>query len=227
MNRWLGFDHRPQLDQALADHLAGCLRRDIEERGHATLAMSGGSTPLGMLQRLSRCELEWDQVTVTLVDERWVAADHPDSNERMVRENLLQGPAAAARLIGLKTAHATAVEGLAECRRRIAGLTLPFTAVVLGMGGDGHTASWFPRARNLEQLLAPLQDEQVAATDPVTAAHERITLTLPAVLASAEVIIHITGEDKRSVLEAASDEAYPVAAVLAQVHSPVTIWWAP
>lgn len=226
-DRWRLFEDRDALALALAEHLAQRLREDIAERGEASLALSGGSTPKPMFQALAQQELDWRNVSLTLVDERWVDGDHPDSNERLLRENLHRGPAAAARFIGLKTPHPRASEGEGEAGARIAALPRPFSAVVLGMGGDGHTASWFPQAANLPRLLDLEGGALVAATEPVTAPHTRMTLTLPAVLNSREVILHITGEDKRAVLGDAIARGYPVAAMLKQSTTPLSIWWAP
>ena len=97
MSEWQTCANRAELDLLLANHIAGRLRRDIAERGQASLAVSGGSTPKGMFHTLSHCELDWSQVFVTLVDERWVAPDNEDSNERLVRDHLLQHRAASAR----------------------------------------------------------------------------------------------------------------------------------
>ena len=227
MSEWREFAGREQLDTALAQHLARALQRDLAARSAASMALSGGSTPRGMCRALANCALDWDKVLLTLVDERWVNADHPDSNERLLRENLLCGEASRSHLVGLKTAHADALDALEEVRQKLARLPMPFTAVVLGMGGDGHTASWFPRAENLRDLLFPGEGQLVGATDPITAPHQRITLTLPAVLHSREIIIHITGEQKRDVLQAAAAEGHPIAAVTMQHATPVTIWWAP
>jgi len=227
MSEWREFDSRDALDSALAGHLARLLARDIESRGSASLAVSGGSTPKGMFARLAAQYLPWEQVWITLVDERWVGPDSPDSNERLVRDNLLTGPASRANFVGMKTAHADAGDGLAEATRRLAGLPQPFSCVVLGMGGDGHTASWFPQADNLAQLLDPAGEAMLGTCDPVTAPHQRITLTLPVVLRSREIILHITGEDKRAVLAAAVEQHYPVAAITAQTANPATSWWAP
>ncbi len=227
MNDWRMFSERPELDKALAVYIADRLRQDIGLYGQAALALSGGSTPLGMLRDLSACPLDWSKVTVTLVDERWVPPEHPDSNERLLRDNLLQQQAASAQLVGLKTGHDSAEAGLQESRRKVAHLSRPFTLVILGMGGDGHTASWFPGARNLDQLLSSTGQDTLMSTQPPSAPHSRITLTLPAVLDSREIIIHITGEEKRAVLEAAPERGYPVAAVLKQAAPPVTVWWAP
>lgn len=224
---WHTFDSTAELDAALADHLADVLRADIARRGAASLALSGGGTPKAMFRALSRAQLPWADTALTLVDERWVDNDHADSNERLLRENLLQHAAAAAQLTGLKTPHARATEGEGEANARVAALPRPFTAVVLGMGSDGHTASWFPQAANLHRLLDSRGAELVAATEPVTAPHARMTLTLPAVLASGEIIVHITGEQKKAVLGEAIARGYPIAAILQQTHTPVSIWWAP
>jgi 6-phosphogluconolactonase len=224
MSDWSRFDNAAALDQALAQHLAGRLAADIAEHGRASLAVSGGGTPANMFRLLSHCELDWSRVWLTLVDERCVATDSPDSNERLLREKLLQNRAAAARFISMADAGA---EGLAALGREIAAIPRPFSAVVLGMGGDGHTASWFPRAANLTTLLDPTNPAQVAETEPVTAPHRRLTLTLAAVLGSREIILHITGSAKQAVLERAREQHYPVAAILDQQVTPVTIWWAP
>lgn len=224
MNEWHIFAGSGELDRALAEHLGKRLQTDIERHGHASLAVSGGSTPIGMFRKLSSCELDWSRVWLTLVDERRVATDSPASNERMLRENLLQNRAAAARFISLAD---NGADGVAALGRALDAIPRPFSAVVLGMGGDGHTASWFPGAANLPALLDPANPADVAETMPVTAPHERLTLTLAAVLKSREILIHITGEDKKTLLENARAEQHPVAAILQQTVTPASIWWAP
>jgi 6-phosphogluconolactonase len=227
MSDWRRYPGQAELDRALAEHIAGQLRDDIKRRGQASLAVSGGNTPVGMFRQLSRCELDWPRVFITLVDERWVTPEDTDSNERLVRANLLQNLAAAAHFTSLKSEHDNACDALTTITRRLAAIPQPFTVVVLGMGGDGHTASWFPRATNLTALLDPTELQVVAATNPVTAPHQRMTLTLATVLRSRTIIIHITGEHKEAVLRGASENHYPVAAILEQATTPVTVWWAP
>ena len=221
------FSNRGELDAALADHVAELLRQDIDQRGSASLAVPGGSTPRGMFAKLAGCELDWSRVWITLVDERWVEPDHDDSNEKLVRENLLQDRAAAANFIGLKSPGDNAAAGLPATAEQLTPLPRPFTCVVLGMGGDGHTASWFPQAKNLAELVDPESADELGATYPVTAPHQRITLTLPAVLNSRAVILHITGDEKRSVLAEASARGYPIAVITEQQTNPASIWWAP
>jgi len=224
MNEWHIFAGSEELDRALAEHLGKRLQTDIQRHGHASLAVSGGSTPTGMFRKLSSCELDWSRVWLTLVDERRVATDSPASNERMLRENLLQNRAAAARFISLAD---NGADGVAALGRALNAIPRPFSAVVLGMGGDGHTASWFPGAANLRALLDPANPADVAETVPVKAPHERLTLTLAAVLKSREILIHITGEAKKTLLEHARAEQHPVAAILRQTVTPASIWWAP
>ncbi len=224
MSEWRCFDSRPALDEALAGHLARGLAEDIARHGGASLAVSGGSTPTGMFRKLSRQDLDWERVWLTLVDERCVPTDSADSNERLLRENLLRDKAIGARFLGLAGACSG---GIAAITAQIAALPGPFTSVVLGMGTDGHTASWFPQTANLASLLDPHNPARVAQTDPVTARHHRITLTLSAVLHSREIIVHITGQDKKDLLENTGVTAYPVYAALSQQTTPVSIWWAP
>ncbi|HEY7775393.1 MAG TPA: 6-phosphogluconolactonase [Kineobactrum sp.] len=227
MNEWKIYPTRSELDEALAGHLAAALSADLTTQPRSSIALSGGSTPKDMFRCLSAADLDWPRVDVTLVDERWVDYDHPDSNAELVRSCLLQGPAASAHFLGLKTATPDINAAVPAVSEALAGLQRPFTAVVLGMGGDGHTASWFPQATNLAQLLDLNNSARVAATDPVTAPHLRMTLTLAAVLDSHHIHLHLTGADKRAVLESAVATGYPVASILTQTVTPVTIWWAP
>lgn len=187
----------------LAREVAAQLSAGIAERGSASLAVSGGRTPLPLFQALANTELAWEKITITLVDDRWVDVDHKDSNEALVRAHLLQGHAAAAQFISLKSAHATPAEGLAEVEARLQSLPMPLDFVILGMGDDGHTASWFPQAPQLQSALNPALGQKLAWTDPVTAPHLRITLTKPVVEAARRVVLHISGAAKQPVLEAA------------------------
>ena len=227
MSEWQRFSSAGELDETLARHVAKQLEQDIAARGAASLAVSGGSTPRNMFRQLSRCDMDWSRVWITLVDERWVDPVDPDSNERLVREHLLQNRASTARFVGLKSPQPDPEQGIAAVSRRLAQVPRPFTRVILGMGADGHTASWFPQADNLGELLDRAGAPGLGATNPVTAPHLRITLNLPAVLQSRGIIIHVTGEEKRSVLEGAGASRVPVAAILEQDTTPVAIWWAP
>lgn len=227
MSEWHRFSDQAALDKALAQHIARRLQSDLDIRGQASLAVSGGNTPRQMFRQLSQLALDWSRVVITLVDERRVSPGSEDSNERLVRENLLQGLAAKASFIGLHSEQTDATAALSVLSQRLAAIPRPFSAVVLGMGADGHTASWFPRANNLQALLDPNNPAELASSNPVTAAYQRITLTLAAVLHSSEILVHINGEEKAAVLDDALARRYPIAAVLEQDSTEVSIWWAP
>lgn len=218
------------LATALAERVAGHLRDGLRERGTALLAVSGGRTPLHFFDLLAHAPLDWSKVQVTLVDERWVDESDPRSNARLLREHLLRGPAAAARFVPLYTGAATPEEGQAEAGRRVLALGLPFDAVVLGMGLDGHTASFFPGGDQLAAALDPNLPTGVVAMRAPGAGEPRITLTLPTLLATRQLFLHIEGDDKREVLAQARlglGEAahYPVRAVLER--APVAVYWCP
>src|SRR5690554_1422084 len=98
------FDNDGALISSLADRIGAILSRSVENSGQASIAVSGGRTPAGLYRQLSQMNLPWENIIVSLVDERWVDDTHPDSNAALVAQNLLQGPASAARFVGMKTA---------------------------------------------------------------------------------------------------------------------------
>jgi 6-phosphogluconolactonase len=217
---------------ALAERVADRLRAGLVERDVALLAVSGGRTPLRFFELLAQAPLDWSKVQVTLVDERWVDESHPRSNARLVREHLLRDAAAAARFVPLYTGAATPEEGQGEASRRVHALPMPFDVVILGMGLDGHTASFFPGGDRLAAALDPNLPIGVVPMRAAGAGEPRITLTLPTLLATRHLFLHIEGEDKREVLAQARlglGEAahYPVRAVLEQSPVLVAVYWCP
>ncbi len=225
------FDDRQHLSVALADHVGKLLIRAVAKKGSASMAVSGGSTPKPLFERLSRLDIPWEHVVITLVDERWVAVNDEDSNERLVRTHLLKNRAAKAAFIGMKNEALTAVAGVQQCERRLQQVPRPFDLVILGMGNDGHTASLFPGARQLAAATAMDSGKICMAVTPPAASHDRMTLTLPAILAADRIFLHIVGAEKLKVLNqalaAGSPEAMPIRFILMQEQVPVTIYHAP
>ena len=220
---------------ALADRIAHRLSEAITQRDQASLAVSGGSTPKALYEHLADRPIDWMQVTVVLVDERWVEPGTEGSNETFVRASLLQGKAAEARWVGLKTPGETPAQGLKTAEARLADVARPFDAVILGMGGDGHTASWFPHAEGLAAALAPtgpsvaaIQAIRSDVTGPLT---ERITLTRSALSGAGEIDLLISGASKRRAWEAAITpgpvEDKPVRALLHDPTLRLETHWAP
>jgi len=189
--------------QALAAMAAEALREGLRQRGTALLFVSGGRTPAAFMDALSTQALDWAGVVVSLADDRWVAADNADSNELLVRQHLLRGPAAAARFMPLVDAALTPQQHLAAVEQALAQLPHPCDAVVLGMGEDGHTASLFPGADGTAAALDLRRPQRVAAVTPVTAPYPRITLTLRALLDARALMILLQGEAKRATIEMA------------------------
>lgn len=217
------------LARGLAAFLGERLRAAVTARGAASLAVSGGRTPIRFFDALSGLDLPWDRITVMLVDERRVPPDAERSNERLVRAHLLRGKAAAATFLGLYRGGADehADRDLAESA--LAAVPWPLTAVVLGMGDDGHTASFFPDGDNLAACLAPAGPRRVETMRAPAAVEPRLTLTLPALLPAQTIALHLEGAGKRAVLDRAlqpgPETVLPVRAVLSR--APVDVFWCP
>lgn len=183
------------------------LQSALIERGAAHLCVTGGSTPGPVYDRLKDADLDWSRVAITLSDERWVDANSPDSNARLVRERLLQGRAAAARFVCLKGEETDPVHGAWVADLKVAPLE-PFDAVLLGMGADGHICSLFPGNPVLEQGLDPAGARLVlhAPTGEPAPAQDRVTLTLPALIHAGLILILTSGQSKHAILERDGDE---------------------
>lgn len=223
------FEHPAPLADALAESVAEDLRAAVRARGQASLVVAGGTTPELFLEALGRQLVPWSQVTVTLTDERWVAAGDALSNEGLVRRKLLQGDAEEARLVPLKTSAASAEAGLGEVEARLEAIARPFDVVVLGMGEDGHIASLFPH----DPALAPAagKEKRLAMAVSRPGGPDRVSLSLPALLDSRRIILLFTGEKKwhtyRLALGRGPLAELPVRAILGRGREPIDIYWSP
>lgn len=221
------FPSRQALADALALAVAADLREAIDARDVAVLALSGGTTPALFLRRLATQELDWGGVVVTLVDERWVPPSDARSNARLVRENLLEGAAAAARFEPLYTNAPDPERGLEQVAKRLDTLPLPFDAVVLGLGLDGHIASWFPGGDRLAAALDPHGSAQVLPMRAPAAGEPRMTLTLPLLAAARHLYLHIEGSEKQALLQSIASGAAdsPLRALLENTKTPLQVYW--
>lgn len=196
----LSFESPDALTNAFAEDLVSILETGIKTRGRASLVVSGGRTPLALFKQLSNTDLPWDKVDITLADERWVSEDHEASNTSLVKNNLIQNKAAAARFVELRSDVEDANDGINLAERHLASMSQPFDALILGMGEDGHTASLFPCSEQVKDGLDMSSGRTCIAVQPTTAPHQRISLTLPALLNSRHIFLHLTGEKKKQVL---------------------------
>ncbi len=225
------FDTPTAMNTALATAITANLQNAINLRSKASLAVSGGPTPIELFQILSQAQIAWNQVYITLVDERWVDKHHEDSNERLIHTHLLQNKAKDAHFISLKTIAEDPYDGVDEIQTRLQqSLPLPIDALVLGMGDDGHTASLFPHAENLYKGIDMQSDRLVIDMKPLTAPHDRISLTLPVILNSRHLYLQLNGKKQQQVLEQAlagkNINDMPIRAVLHQQKLPLQIYLA-
>lgn len=214
---------------ALADDVAERLSAALAERGRASLVVSGGSTPIPFFEALAQTALAWSQVVITLADERWLDAEAERSNERLVRQHLLQGPASEATFISLKQSHDSANAGQSLAETALGELPWPVDVLVLGMGNDGHTASLFPDAPELSSAMEMGQSNRCVAMHPPSQSEPRISLTRQALSESRWIALHLRGHDKLETLDSAvadlaSVTQMPIRAFLAQG---LTLYWSP
>jgi 6-phosphogluconolactonase len=217
-----------ELARGLADWTAERLRSAIEARGVALLIVSGGKSPARFFDVLSKISLDWSRVAITLVDERRVPDDSPRSNARLVRETLLRNSAEAASFSPLADVRLPEDRELAAASARIANLPLPADVVVLGMGGDGHTASWFPGADRLAEAMDSAARQLVLPIHAAGAEEPRLTLTGRVILRARAIALEIEGEAKLATLAAAlapgPEEAMPIRAVLRRAADRLTVF---
>jgi len=222
------FASREQLATGLAATVAGALSEAIDDSGVATLAVSGGSTPARFFEALARIDIDWGNVTILPVDERCVPETSDRSNARLIRTRLLQGPAAAARFLPLFARDLDTDDMVREADDHIGRLGSPLEVVVLGMGNDGHTASFFPDARELDALLDADSAALVLPVHAESAGEDRLTLTLPVITSARFIALHIEGAEKVATLEKAlaPGSKLPIRRVIDAAQTPVEIFWA-
>ncbi len=215
----------------VAHFAARALQADLDARGRAGLFVSGGSTPKGTFEALSGAALDWSSVTVGLVDERWVAPGHPESNERLVRTHLLTGAAGAAGFLPMWTFADDYETAARERDGAYATHCGAASFVLLGMGDDAHVASWFPGSDSLGALVAPDGKRCVMAVEAEGAVTpKRLTLTGPAVFRARQAALLIFGAEKRAVLDAAMESdpmKCPVRFAIDGLGNRLFVVWAP
>ena len=201
---FFSFASKSEANIALANALFAAASAALHEGRRARIALSGGSTPEPAYKEFASRDLDWEKVDIALVDERWVDVDNDGSNEKMLRRAF---SGSNANIIGMKNDAATPFAGAAELEKIYAKLA-PFDAIVLGMGNDAHTASWFKDADGLEEILSQNCKQTVAGID---ASHSevgkafplRMTMTLEPVAKAKMVLLLIFGEEKKQVLNSA------------------------
>lgn len=228
--KWHEFASSQPLAEALAETVANRLREAIEARGAAVIAVSGGSTPPPFFNALSRKELDWSKVTVTLVDERFVPPSSERSNARLVAHHLLQNEAAQAAFIPLYRECDEIRDAAAQANAAVSALS-KIDVVVLGMGTDKHTASFFPDAGNIRDILEQEDGDSVLCVEAPSAGEPRLTLSVPRVIGAPFVALHIEGIDKKDAFNDAIAQQEgtlsPIRAVTERLGKALHVYWAP
>lgn len=221
------YETRLEASTAAADRIAELLANRLDHNGNASIVVSGGTSPRQCMAALANAPLDWQRVQVTLSDERWVPPEHDDSNEKLVREALLTGPAAAATLLPV---YADGVSPEERCEQLQDPLpVLPFSCSLVGIGTDGHFASLFPDAAQLELGLDVESGRLYVPVTTTASPHPRISMTLAGISRSDEIALLFFGEEKLEVYRQAkvSSNGYPLSRLLRQKRAPVRLFWAP
>lgn len=225
------FHDRLTAEIAVADALAASVKAAHADGRRARIALSGGSSPAPAYRHFAGMDLDWSRVDIALVDDRWVNTDNAGSNEAMVRSAFV--PAACVTIFGMKTTHNSPFEAQVTLDPIYAALR-PFDSVVLGMGPDAHTASWFSGSPQLANCLDPERLQTVLGVDasaaPVSGAYPlRMTLTLPPIVEAAQVILLLFGADKKEVLvDVVGTHVLqaPIRAVIDACDERLVVFWA-
>ena len=177
------------------------LKLAIDKKGTATFVVSGGTSPLKLFEDLSKIDLPWNKVKITLVDDRLVNKNHIHSNQKLINDHLLKNKAKLANFIPLS-------EEIIKSKI----IVTPFDVNLLGMGEDGHFASLFPdmiKDFNLFDLSADPNILTITSHgDPFL---PRITMNLSLILKSEFIVLLVKGSIKQKIIDQAkNDNSLPI-----------------
>ena len=230
--QWFSHDDPEDWIHAAAADMERCLAAELAAHGHARMLLSGGTTPAPVYAQLAVAPLDWNRVTVGLVDERWLSPRDSASNARLVREHLLDRadvgrfePLVREGLSLAESVHAANLEARHAPEACLA---------ILGMGNDGHTASLFPGAEGLERVLACTQPYAALDATGCPVAGDwplRITLTPAGLARTRQRLLLLRGKAKREVfaraLEADDLLELPIRAAIGTGAGPLRVHWCP
>ena len=227
---WWDYDDREEMADAVAGDIAFIIESALDARGEAIIAIPGGSTPLPIYQKLADKKLNWKKVTIIPTDDRLVPMTDEASNVRAIAMAFIKS---GARVFPITSDIDDYKLAGNSANAKLADLKFPLDLAWLGMGGDGHTASIFAGPDLEDALNAPNGRHAVGVMPdplPPEAPYPRVTLTRSAILSARTVLITITGEDKKALLEGAIEDGHssklPIGRVLAEAEQPIDIHWA-
>ncbi len=203
------FNSKVQLEQSLCADLVKIIQQAIAEKGSAKILLSGGSSPIHLYKLLSNCEIDWSKVIIGLVDERFVEPNNDFSNEKMIREKLIQNQASTATFYGMVENSTDQMENVKSIASTYEVFYHHLDLVLLGMGEDGHTASLFPGDDVSEKLLRS-QKIGIYNTISPNFPNDRITCSAEMLRQAENIILMISGEKKLHVFETSSENQLPI-----------------
>ena len=228
---WWEYDDGEELADAVAGDVGFIIESALDARAAALIALPGGKTPLPVFPQLAARTLKWKQVTVIPTDDRLVAVDDERSNARALAKAFLP---VGARVLPIATPLEDYRAAGNAADARLQDLSWPPDLVWLGMGEDGHTASIFAGPDLQDALDAPKARRAVGVMPdpmPADAPLPRVTLTRAAILSARTILITVTGDKKRALLEQAIADGHssklPIGRVLAEAEQPIDIHWCP
>jgi 6-phosphogluconolactonase len=229
---WWDYDSIDELADAVAGDVGFIIESAIDARDASLIAIPGGKTGPAIFNKLAQQKLQWKKVAIIPTDDRLAAVDSELSNVREIARAFLPLGARVVPLTSEAAADYKAAGNAADAR--LQDLPWPPDLVWLGMGADGHTASIFPGADFQAALDAPKARRAIGVMPdplPTEAPVARVTLTRAAILSARTVLITITGQQKRDVLEQAiadgQSSKLPIGRVLAEAEQPIDIHWCP
>lgn len=227
---WWDYDDADEMAAAVAGDVQFIIESAIDARGAAVVALAGGKTPLPIYEKLAAAKLDWKRVTIVPGDDRLVPLGDPRSNVTAIGKVFIPKGARVIPLISATVADYKAAGRAADAI--LQDLHWPLDLCLLGVGGDGHCASIFPGPDFDEALNGPRERRATGVMPdplPPEAPVARVTLSKAAIVSARALMIAVTGQAKRDVLEQAIEQGassnYPVGRVLADVELPVDIHW--
>ncbi|WP_294293372.1 6-phosphogluconolactonase [uncultured Sphingomonas sp.] len=229
---WWDYDDAAEMADAVAGDIGFIIESAIDARGAAVIALAGGKTPLPIYEKLAKAKIDWKRVTIIPGDERIVPLGDALSNVTAIGKAFLPK---GARVIPLVSATAPDYKAAGRAADALLqDLHWPLDLVLLGVGGDGHAASIFPGPDFDEALNGPKERRALGVMPdplPPEAPVARVTLSKAALTTARAMMIAVTGDAKRQVIEDAvkggQSSPYPIGRILADVELPVDIHWAP
>jgi len=228
---WWEYDSVDEMADAVAGDVGFIVESAVDARNASLIALPGGSAAQPIFQVLAAKKLPWKQLTIIPTDERLVPMDDERSNVRAIAKTFLPN---GARVIPIAADISDYKLAGNSADARLQDLPWPPDLVWLGMGEDGHTASLFAGPDLQDALDAPKARRAVGVMPdpmPQDAPVPRITLTRAAILSARTILITITGDRKRELLEGAIEDGQssrlPIGRLLAELDQPIDIHWAP